>query len=409
MKKMLRSLLAAACLISLAAPALAEKPAKPAAITARVVDADKKPVRDTPVLIKSPTGEVAAELVTDKKGELKAKIEGPAGKYMIVINAEGSAPFESPIELEPGKEQKVEIKLLSVEEGRKNEGIKFYNAAAEAFRNQDWATAKAKFTSAVEAAPDLAEPRLGLADIALTEGNAAEAVKQIEAFMALKPDDEQGKRLAYTAYLRAGMQDQAKKISAELGDAKLNAGLAVDLYNQGALASQAGNFDEALGKFKEAAELDPNLAEAFAGMAAVLYNQSHFEEALVNADKSLAIKPGLTQGMRSRFLALDGLGKGAESQAAWDAYAAIDRKGALDLLTRRADADFKDGNTAAAEAALLRVLTLDADNAQAHLQIGLLYSGTDAVKAKAHLQKFLQLAPNHPEAETAKEILEFLK
>ena len=407
MKKILRSLLAAACLVLVAAPALAE--GKPATLAARVVNADKKPVRGATVVIKSPAGDKVAEAITDKKGEFKVKIEGEGGDYIVAINAEGSAPFENSLKLEPGKEQRVEISLLSAEEGRKNLAIKAYNEAANAFKTQDWATAKAKFQEAIDINPELAEPRLGLADIALTEGNTQEAITQIEAFRKLRPDDEQGKRVAYTAYLRAGNQAEAKKISAELGDAKLNAGLAIDLYNQGAIASQKSDLATALAKFKEAAELDPNLAEAWAGMAAVLYNQSKFAEALENAEKSLTIKPNLTQGIRSRFLALDGLGKKAEAAAAWEAYAATDKKGALDLLTRRAETDFKDGNAQAAELALQKVLALDPDNAQANLQIGLIYSGSDTAKAKAHLQKFLAVAPEHPEAETAKEILAYLK
>ena len=407
MKKILRSLLAAACLVLVAAPALAE--GKPATLAARVVNADKKPVRGATVVIKSPAGDKVAEAITDKKGEFKVKIEGEGGDYIVAINAEGSAPFENSLKLEPGKEQRVEISLLSAEEGRKNLAIKAYNEAANAFKTQDWATAKAKFQEAIDINPELAEPRLGLADIALTEGNTQEAITQIEAFRKLRPDDEQGKRVAYTAYLRAGNQAEAKKISAELGDAKLNAGLAIDLYNQGAIASQKSDLATALAKFKEAAELDPNLAEAWAGMAAVLYNQSKFAEALENAEKSLTIKPNLTQGIRSRFLALDGLGKKAEAAAAWEAYAATDKKGALDLLTRRAETDFKDGNAQAAELALQKVLALDPDNAQANLQIGLIYSGSDTAKAKAHLQKFLAVAPDHPEAETAKEILAYLK
>lgn len=414
MKKLASFLLAAALL--LAAPGFAQdggkkdekKNDKPAVITARVVDAKKKPAAAAKVKVKGMDGALVAEATTDKKGEFQVKLAVPAGKYVVAIDAEGSAPFENSIDLEPGQEQRVEIKLLSVEEGAKNVAIKLYNEAADAFRNQDWATAKVKFNEALATAPDMPEPRLGLADIALTEGNTAEAIIQVEAFLKVKPDDVQGKKLAYSAYLRAGQQEKAKAISAELGDSKLNAGLAIDYYNQGALASQKGDFPTALAKFKEATELDPNLAEAYAGMGSVHYNQGQFAEALVNADKALALKPTLPAAMRSKFLALDGLGRKEEAGAAWDAYAPIDKKGALDLLVRSAEADFKDNNLAAAEKSLLRVLALDPEDAQAHLQIGLVYAGTNPAKAKEHLQKFIKLAPNHPEVPTAKDILSFL-
>lgn len=415
MKKVVRSLLAGAAVLLLAVPAVAkdkkDKDAtpKPAAIAARVIDAAKKPVPGAKVVIKKPTGEVALEVVTDKKGEFKVEVPGEAGRYTVAIEAAGSAPFENPIDLEPGKEQRVEIKLLSAEEGKKNFAIKAYNEAAEAFRNQDWAKAKAKFHEALETSPEMAEPRLGLADIALTEGNTQEAITQVEAYLKAKPDDVQGKKIAYTAYLRSGQQDKAKAISAELGDTKLNQGLAIDLYNQGALASQKNDFDTALAKFKEATEYDANLAEAWAGMGSVLYNQGKFAEALTNAEKALALKPTLQPAMRSRFLALDGLKRKEEAGVAWDAYAAIDKNGALDLLVRSAEADFKDGNLEAAEASLLRVLNLNPDDPQAHLQIGLVYASTNPQKCKEHLQRFLKLAPNHPEAETAKDILAYLK
>jgi tetratricopeptide (TPR) repeat protein len=413
MKKLASFLLAAALM---AAPGFAQdggkkeekKNDKPAVITARVVDAKKKPAASAKVKIKSLDGAVVAEAVTDKKGEFQVKITAPAGDYLVAIDAADAAPFEDKILLEPGKEQRVEVKLLSVEEGAKNVAIRLYNEAADSFRKQDWATAKVKFTEALATAPDMPEPRLGLADIALTEGNTAEAIVQVEAFLKVKPDDVQGKKLAYSAYLRAGQQEKAKAISAELGDSKLNAGLAIDYYNQGALASQKGDFQTAVTKFKEATDLDPNLAEAWAGMGSVHYNQGNFAEALVNADKALALKPALPAAMRSKFLALDGLGRKEEAGKAWDAYAPIDKKGALDLLVRSAEADFKNNDLKAAEASLLRVLALDPEDAQAHLQIGLVYAGTNPAKAKEHLQKFIKLAPDHPEVPTAKDILSFL-
>lgn len=411
-----QSIFGALALVSLlalnlvASPALAADKRKPATLSARVLNPAGKPLRDAKVTIKDPTGAVVAELVTDKKGEFKFKVEGDQeGKYVVQIQGEGVTPFEGAVDLVAGKDNGVEVKVLSQEEGKKNEAIKAYNAAAAAFREQQWETAKAKFLEAIQLDPTLAEPHLGLADIYLTEAKTAEAVAEIETFMKMRPDDEQGKRLAYSAYLRAGQVDKAKKISAELGDARLNAGLAIDTYNQGATASQKGDWATALAKFNEAAALDPTLAEVHSGMASVYYNQAKFAEALAAAEKALSLKPGMAAGLRSRFLALDGLGKGPEAAAAWDAYRVVDGKGALDLMVRRAETDFKDGNMAAAEAALNRVLSIDAENPDAHLQLGLVLSGSDAAKAKAHLQKFLQLAPNHPEVQTAKDILEYLK
>jgi tetratricopeptide (TPR) repeat protein len=413
MKTLFQALAVATSLALLAVPALAadkkdKDKERPSGIAATVLDAAGKPLRDAAVVVKDPAGTVVFQGVTDKKGEFKVKIPGGVGKFVVNITAPSVTPFEGAIELTAGQESNVEVKMLSLAEGQKNEAIKAYNDAANAFREQNWETAKAKFNEAISLDPELAEPHLGLADIYLTENKTAEAVASIETFMKMRPEDEQGKRLAYTAYLRANEVEKAKKLSAELGDERLNKGLAIDTYNQGATASQKGDYVTAMAKFDEAAKLDPTLAEVHAGMASVYYNQAKFEQALAAAEKALSMKPGLTGGLRSRFLALDGLGK-AEAGAAWEAYRAVDTKGALDLMVRRAETDFKDGNMAAAQTALNRVLSIDPDNAYAHLQIGLAYSGTEPAKAKVHLEKFLKLAPNHPEAQTAKDILAYLK
>ncbi len=78
------------------------------------------------------------------------------------------------------------------------------------------------------------------------------------------------------------------------------------------------------------------------------------------------------------------------------------------LLYQRADLDFRRGATHLARAALLKALELEPDLAQAHYTLGLIYSSTDQAKAKHHFQKFIEMAPDDPEAAWAKEMLNSL-
>jgi Flp pilus assembly protein TadD len=56
------------------------------------------------------------------------------------------------------------------------------------------------------------------------------------------------------------------------------------------------------------------------------------------------------------------------------------------------------------------VLQTDPKNARAHYMLGLCYTNTgDLARAKEHLETFLQLAPNDPEAQSARQMLAELK
>ncbi len=56
-----------------------------------------------------------------------------------------------------------------------------------------------------------------------------------------------------------------------------------------------------------------------------------------------------------------------------------------------------------------KVLLVDPNNAQAHYLLGLVYLGEDAKEETIqHLERFLELAPDDPDAPAAKDILAYL-
>jgi tetratricopeptide (TPR) repeat protein len=150
--------------------------------------------------------------------------------------------------------------------------------------------------------------------------------------------------------------------------------------------------------------MDPSLGPAWAGIASIYYNRRELEKAVEPAAKAVELQPDHEQSLRIHFLVLDGLGK-PEAAQAWETYRAKNQPAALELLYLRADLDFRNNDNDSATAALERILTLDADFAQAHLLLGKIYASSDVAKAKAHLQKFIELAPaDDPDLELAREM-----
>ena len=89
--------------------------------------------------------------------------------------------------------------------------------------------------------------------------------------MELNPGDKKGQMLAYEAYQKLGDQAKLDELRAQLGDTDVAPQLAIQVYNEGAIADQQGDLDTAIAKFEDALELDPNLKEAHAGLATVYY------------------------------------------------------------------------------------------------------------------------------------------
>ncbi len=412
--RLLLPIVTAALVLLLASPADLQAKAKKkkkkkvdhAVLAGTVMNQAEEILAGVAVEVSLETAGISESAVTDKQGEFS--VELPAeGEYQLKLSKEGFATREELIFLALGEQQAIQIKLLDAAAGRRSDAVKAYNAGAEAYRAKDMATAKKHFLAATAADPALAEPFLVLADIYMVESAPAEAAAAAERFLELKPGDQKGQMLAYEAYLKLGNQAKLEELRAVLAKTDVAPKLAIQIYNEGALADQKGDVDAAIEKFRGALDLDPNLVEARAGLATVYYRAGRFDEALASVEALLAAKADHANGHRLRFLIQDGRGDREGADAAMQSYIGIDPKGASGLLFKRADLDFRAGEIDIARGAFHKVLELDPENARAHYSLGKIYASTDTAKAKQHLLKFIEMAPEDPEVGSAKEMLSY--
>jgi tetratricopeptide (TPR) repeat protein len=346
-------------------------------------------------------------LTTNDKGAFSLDIVNASGTYVVRLKKGGYAPFDAEIELTINEEMNLDFHLLDAVTGRKQDAIRVYNLGARAFAAGDKAKAKEIFLEAIALDSQLAEPYLGLTDIYLSEELYEEAAAAAEKYLTFKPDEEAVRKMAYQAYLKLGDEEKVNEYRARMANTDLAPDLAVQVFNEGALASQAGDLALAVKKFRAALELNPEFKEAWAALSTVYYNQEDYSSSLAAAEKVLEVEPTNAQGLRMRYISYDAQNDLQQIPAALNAYAAIDPQGAAQILYQRADFDFRDGLHEPAQKALLKVLELDPDLARAHYTLGLTYASTDPAKAKMHLLKFVEMAPDDPEAPTAKEMADY--
>lgn len=187
-------------------------------------------------------------------------------------------------------------------------------------------------------------------------------------------------------------------------------GEAIALFNEGAAAAARGELESARQKFEAALELDPGLAAAHAALAGVLLRQGRHAEAAAAAERTLALDPGNEHAPKIRYEAYRALGDEVKAEEARAALAAVDpRLAAADLYRQGAEA-YNAGRMDVARDLLERAVAADPGRARAHYLLGLCYlnAGQNA-EAKAAIEKFLELAPDDPDAATAREMLGYLR
>lgn len=373
-----------------------------------VIDAQGSPLAQAAVVLTPVAGGEVARTETDKKGEFKLTL-AVGGEYQLRVVKEGYASFDGEVTLTEGEGQSVEIKMSDAAAGRKRDAVLAFNAGVKALESGDQNSAKAKFLEAAELDPTLGPPHLALADAYLGEGNAAQAAIEIEAFLATAPEDPQGLRLAYRIYQQLGDAQKLALLLEAVRNTDFAKTLAVEVYNEGAAATEDRDYERAAERFTTALRLDSGLKPAYEGLAQVQYHLERYQEALTTAAKLLEIDPKNLQGRRTRFLVYDALDLQDKLPEALAAYQEVDPHAAIEVLYQRAEINFRTGESAKAKAALLEILKQKPDMARAHYTLGLVYASESAnAKAREHLERFLALAPDDPEAGTARDILKYL-
>ena len=184
---------------------------------------------------------------------------------------------------------------------------------------------------------------------------------------------------------------------------------AIAAFNEAAKLANMGDYIAAQAKFKEAIELDPELAAAHAGLASTLMTMGDPVSAVAEAEKALELKPDDRRALKTRLDAYEALGDSAKAAEAKAALLAVDPQAAVGDLFREAAQHYNNGDVDQAVPKLKQVIELRPTHAKAHYLLGLSLIGTgDIDGAKLHLAKFIELAPTDPDAAVAQEMIDAL-
>jgi tetratricopeptide (TPR) repeat protein len=385
-------------------------------IRGTVVDDEGSLIAGVTVTVTSPAmPDFSDETRSNKKGRFRIMVSNAGPPYELSLSKEGYAALVVKVHPVPGGTSTVEAVMAPAGApppqitASSPTAADVYNAGVDALEAGDLDTAVTRLREVIEIDSDIAVVHYFLSRAYLERGEYAEAAAAAGTALELDPTEARARFVCYRAYRALGDEHRASEALAEIKGSGEADAAAKRIYNEGAAAYGAGNMTTAETMFLVAVEIDPDLPEAYAALAEIHRLQGDPGQSLEMANRVLELRPGDALALRSRFNALLSLQRIDELEKAVDELAAADPAWATTRLPELALAAFNQNLIDAAVVLYAKAVEVDPDNADAHYKLGLCsFNQGDSARAGEAMKRFLELAPDHPDAAAARSMLEYV-
>ncbi len=239
---------------------------------------------------------------------LAAPFAGLAGVYYLQGKfAESAAAAEKALELDASDARALQIRYEAyrkdgdprAEEAAaalKTAGVdseaagRVYNEAIDVYRAGDRAKARALLEEAVTVDPTLVPPHVFLGAICKEDGDIECARREVEAVLALEPDNALAVRLAYDMAVARGDDAVEMELAAKL--AEVDPDYAVEeLFKRGVEHYDAGLYDEAAGLMELVLKVRPDEPKAIFILGMAAFNKGDTGSARAYLERFILLAP----------------------------------------------------------------------------------------------------------------------
>ena len=356
---------------------------------------------------------------TNKKGQVTFTLRDGPVDYKVLIEKDGYNPANSQMRPVTGQTLQQVFKIEPLQRpaetavdpnAKLTPAQETFNQGVLALQSGENMAAQGKFEEALRLDPTLVAAESALGGIYLENKEVAAAEASARKVVASDANNPRGQRLLYEALRGQGKADEAQEILKVLVDLEKDGDATALIFNEGTEALRLGDNKTARERFEQALQLKPDLDQARGALMVLYIKSKDYTNAAAAAEAMLVRRPNDVTAKRIRYDAYKGLGDTVKAKEAFDILAAADPKVLIKGLYDEAQAAFNNGDTQTAMGLLDQIQSIDAENPKAFYLRGLCFTnlGKNA-EAKMNLEKFLALAPNDPQAKTAKEMIGYLK
>ena len=268
-----------------------------------ITDENKKPIAGVQITVTSP--EVTTyklETTTDAKGNWAVTIIDATKTHNYKYEKPGYQTMQQDLKIPIGSNERKDFQMLSDAEAIKRgmvavvpreptaeeKAVLVFNEGAEASQMGDMETAKAKMIEAAALDPQLWVAHSALAAMLYTDKEYAGAAAAADRALALDPKDARSLRVAVEANTALGNTARAKEASAALAAVDPKAA-ALDIYNQGVRAYNAGSMAEALKLFAESLAADSSYGKTHYMLGMCYISQGNNAKAKQHLESFIAV------------------------------------------------------------------------------------------------------------------------
>ncbi len=182
-------------------------------------------------------------------------------------------------------------------------------------------------------------------------------------------------------------------------------------YQEGLMAFNLGQYEDAVAAFKKALEMDPVRASIWARLGNAHLELKQYKLAIQAYEKALQLDPqngGFYQNLGGIYTKKGDTKKAQEMYEKSASFATNPRIAAANHYNA-AVVNINSGNSKGARAALEKAVEADPTHEEAHYQLGIILLGMNLIDdAVKHLSEYGKLAPQGPNAEVAASLVEQL-
>ncbi len=372
-------------------------------LTLQILDMQDQELGPAYLTFTSPEGEVL-EAETRKNGKLKIRLKPAEEPWKVLLRKEGFPDQEREFRISEGRDTTFTIRVLDEATMVKQQAVDNFNDGIRAIQGGDAESALALFEKALELDPTIAAAYRTIAAILHGMGKPAEALAPLDKYLELEELPSEFVGMAFDIFLAAGdpRVEDAKQQAIEAG---MGMEIAPGVFSQGVAAVRDGNEERAVELFTEAASLNPKLYQAYRNIGTIHFNNQNWGPALEALGRTLELDPRNTEALRMSFFSHVLQGHLEDSIEAGKAWIEANPTAGNQVL-HQANQLFENNEFGNAKLYYQSLVAWDDNQPKAHFQLGMLYiRSADSADARRHLEKFLEMAPEHEDAESAREAL----
>lgn len=398
-------------------------------VAGTVVDPAGNPIEGAEVIVRAIGYDYETSRTTNKKGRFTLLVMDATKDYTLRIQAEGFVPIEEPFDpplgdtmretwtMQPGSggggggmaAPGTDAAMGPADADIRGSAGRKYAQGLEAFQADDLETARTAFEEVIELQPDLVEGHTALALVLIRQESYEEALAEAAKILEMNPEDIVAMKIQYEAYRGQGNAEKEEELLDKLIVASPDEDLARLVFNSGVHKIQAGDLAGGAARLEQVRQMTPGLMPVYSALARVYFDLGRYDESIAMANQYLESEPAAGDVLGVLYLAYDKQGMTAEAEQAFEALKGADSQHIVRVMLEMGVANFNSGNMPQAQDMFERVLAIQPDNARAHYHLGLCYvSMGDTAKGKEMLSRFVELAPQDPDAAVAQEMISTL-